>query len=72
MSDLILGLVLLVLIGAAVKYIIKAKKKGIKCIGCPEGASCGRKQSGGCSCCSVPDDFKIEKNKKKRKEGRNK
>ena len=30
MSDLILGLVLLVLIGAAVRYIIKAKKKGIK------------------------------------------
>ena len=42
MSDLILGLVLLVLIGAAVRYIIKAKKKGIKCIGCPVGASCGR------------------------------
>ena len=29
MADLILGLILLALIGAAVGYIVKAKKKGI-------------------------------------------
>ncbi|MGN0735012.1 MAG: FeoB-associated Cys-rich membrane protein [Anaerovoracaceae bacterium] len=63
MADLILGLILLALIGAAVGYIVKAKKKGVKCIGCPDGAACSRRQEGGCCSCSgsVPDDFKIKK-----------
>ena len=40
MTDLIVILILLILIGAAVSYIIKAKKSGVKCIGCPAGGSC--------------------------------
>ncbi len=43
---IIIGILLLIVAGA-VAYIIKAKKSGKKCIGCPEG-SC----SGKCSCCS--------------------
>ena len=39
MTDLIVILILLILIGAAVSYIIKAKKSGVKCIGCPAGGS---------------------------------
>ena len=31
----------------AVGYIIKAKKRGAKCVGCPEGGSCG---SCNCGC----------------------
>lgn len=37
-----LGLIALI-IGGAVAYIIKAKKKGVKCIGCPQGCSCSAK-----------------------------
>ena len=40
MTDLIVILILLILIGAAVSYIIKAKKSGVKCIGCPAGGNC--------------------------------
>lgn len=40
MADVIAVLVLAVLIGSAAAYIIKAKKSGVKCIGCPAGGSC--------------------------------
>ena len=39
----------LLVIGIAVFYIIKAKKSGKKCIGCPDSSSCSGKCSG-CSC----------------------
>ena len=48
MDNFILVAVLAVIIGAALAYVIKAKKSGVKCIGCPDGAKC----SGNCSCCS--------------------
>lgn len=40
MADLIIAGVLVVLIGAAVLYIRKEKKKGRKCIGCPSAGCC--------------------------------
>lgn len=40
MSDVIAVIVLVILIGSAVAYIVNAKKKGVKCIGCPAGGSC--------------------------------
>lgn len=49
MADLIVIIILLVLIGASVIYIRKEKKRGVKCIGCPDGATCAKKQ-GGCGC----------------------
>lgn len=45
MTDLIIVLILAVIVGGAAMYIVKAKKKGVKCIGCPSGATCGK-----CSC----------------------
>lgn len=50
--DIVLILVLVVIIGAAVAYIVKAKKNGAKCIGCPAGGTCGHKSKGdsGCGC----------------------
>ena len=36
------------IVGCAVGYIWKAKKRGVKCIGCPDAKSC----SGNCSGCS--------------------
>ena len=52
MADLITVVVILVIIGAAVAYIIKEKKKGVRCIGCPAAGSCAAKNSGHseCSC----------------------
>lgn len=46
--DLLIGLILLVILGGAAFYVIKAKKSGRKCIGCPDSCSCGKKD--GCNC----------------------
>lgn len=47
MTDIIVIAVIVVILGAAVRYIVKAKKSGKKCIGCPDSGKC----SGGCGCC---------------------
>jgi len=47
-DNLIAALVLAVILGGAVWYLIRAKKKGVKCIGCPDGAKC----AGSCSGCA--------------------
>lgn len=41
--------VILCIIGGAVAYIHHSKKKGKKCIGCPDSGCCSRTD---CSCCS--------------------
>ncbi len=45
-EDIILIVVLVAIIGGAVAYIVKAKKKGVKCIGCPAAKTCGGKCKG--------------------------
>lgn len=50
MVDAILILGLVVVLGAAMAYIIKAKKNG-ECIGCPAAKTCSGKCSGNCSGC---------------------
>ena len=52
-SDIIAIVAIALVIGGAVAYIIKAKKSGKKCIGCPDSASCrAGKCSGSCPSCS--------------------
>lgn len=58
MVETIIAIAVVVLIvGGATAYIIKAKKSGKRCIGCPDGCSCGGKDKKGCdegscgSCC---------------------
>lgn len=53
MENFIIIAVLVILIGAAITYIIKAKKSGVKCIGCPSGGTCAHKskESSNCSGC---------------------
>lgn len=41
MKDIILLLILTAIIGAAVIYIRKHSKKGVKCVGCPFASGCG-------------------------------
>ena len=48
--DILLIFGLAVLLGLIVLYILRAKKRGKKCIGCPEG-SCPGASSGNCGCC---------------------
>lgn len=56
MENAIIVVVLVAILGGAVAYIVRAKKRGVKCIGCPSGGSCGAKKEGsscgGCSGCS--------------------
>ena len=54
MKNLIVILAILIIIGLALTYIIRQKKNGVKCIGCPSGKSCISKQDGNCSgsCCN--------------------
>ena len=59
MINLILILVLAVIIGGAALYIWKAKKSGVKCIGCPDNEQCSGvcgSCSGCCNGCHVPKD----------------
>ncbi|MGN0304631.1 MAG: FeoB-associated Cys-rich membrane protein [Lachnospiraceae bacterium] len=54
MANFLVGGILLILIGAATAYIVKSRKSGVKCIGCPSGCSCsshsGGDCAGGCGC----------------------
>ncbi|MBR5596423.1 MAG: FeoB-associated Cys-rich membrane protein [Lachnospiraceae bacterium] len=50
MSDLIVAVVILVIISLAIIYIVKEKKKGTACIGCPHAGTCGNKKSSGDEC----------------------
>ena len=53
-ADIIVIAVIALILGLAIFYIVKAKKSGKKCIGCPNGASCpsGGGCSGNCSGCT--------------------
>ena len=46
MEDLIVIAIVVVILALAGGYVLKAKKSGRKCIGCPGNCSC----NGGCSC----------------------
>lgn len=48
--DIIIVLVLVVILGLACAYIIKAKKNGAKCIGCPMSKQCGSNNQGKTEC----------------------
>ena len=51
-TDLIVIAVIALILCAAVFFIIRSKKKGKKCIGCPDSASCSGQCAGcaGCGC----------------------
>ena len=50
MDNLIIVGIMLVIVGAAVIYIWKEKKKGARCIGCPSDGCCNGKGCGNASC----------------------
>ena len=54
MENAILIIVLVVILGGAIAYIVRAKRNGAKCIGCPAAGNCPSKNSsksaGTCGC----------------------
>ena len=50
MIDFILIAILLLIAGAIVFYLIREKKRGVTCVGCPHAKACAKSKSGGCSC----------------------
>ncbi len=52
MENFIIIAVVVAILSAVIGYIIKAKKSGKKCIGCPESSRCPSSKGGctGCSC----------------------
>ena len=56
MADLITIAVIALVLGGAIAYIIKEKKRGVRCIGCSMGGCC----SGNCSCGNLEDLEKLE------------
>ena len=56
MPETIIVIVILALIvGGAAVYIVRSKKKGIHCIGCPHAKTCSKN---GCKGCSFDGDKK--------------
>ena len=47
--DYIAIAVVVLTLSAAVFYIVRAKKRGEKCVGCPYAKQCGGNCTGGCS-----------------------
>ena len=58
--DFIVIAVVLAIVALAAWYVIRAKKNGAKCIGCPSGCDCSKSKTGkadanapcSCGCCS--------------------
>jgi len=44
MSTVIATIALIVIVSLAVGYIIKEKRRGVKCIGCPMAGECDKKR----------------------------
>lgn len=58
MTNIIVILVVAGCVGAALRYLVKAKKSGVKCIGCSSGGGCSGHCAGGCSCGTSAEDSK--------------
>ena len=50
MENIIILVLLGLILGGAAGYVYKSKKKGVKCIGCPDGSKCSGACSGCCGC----------------------
>ena len=51
MDNLIVIIVIVAIVGGALWYIRREKRRGAKCIGCPDSGTCSGQCSGcGCSC----------------------
>lgn len=50
MVNIVVTLILAAIVGGAGLYIYRSKKRGVRCIGCPDAKACAAgRQAGGCS-----------------------
>ena len=50
--DALLVLIIAAILAAAITYIVRAKKKGVKCIGCPAAECCHASRNVSCAGCA--------------------
>lgn len=48
-TDIFAIVAIVLIVGGAVLYIVRAKKRGEKCVGCPYAKQCGGNCQGGCN-----------------------
>ena len=48
MLNLLLIVILLGIAGAIVFYLVREKKRGVRCVGCPHAKACAKKHAGTC------------------------
>ena len=46
MTDFVIILILVLILGGALMYMKKEKKKGVTCIGCPDADTCAKRKNG--------------------------
>ncbi len=46
--------IIVVILGCAIGYLVRAKRRGVTCVGCPDSACAGHKK-GGCHCTGEED-----------------
>lgn len=54
MTDIIITAIIVIILAGAAGYVIKAKKSGSKCVGCPSAKTCGKT----CCDCQTKDNTK--------------
>ncbi len=47
-ANAIVIVAVVLIVGGASAYIIRAKKRGARCIGCPDSKTCAAAKTGGC------------------------
>ena len=52
MIDILLIVILAAIAAAIVFYLVREKKRGVTCVGCPHAKACAKRKAGGCSCSS--------------------
>ena len=58
MENIVVIAVIVLIVGFATAYVIKEKKKGVKCIGCPNAKTCSMAQKKNCNHISDFNDNK--------------
>ncbi len=56
MTDFIVAIIIIALFGLSLAYIIREKKNGVKCIGCPSAKTC-KKRTNSASKCNCNNHF---------------
>lgn len=56
MVNVICVIVIVAILAAAIAYIIKAKRSGQKCVGCPSSKTCGTTGASTCHCTPEPEE----------------